>query len=178
LLLFDDILTNNQKINFQFYIFILYMKHKTNKKRSRRNKFNKRSKINQRSRRYSFSRRSRRSRKTRIQHGGNYNPEQIQQIINTIKANVNLSDITDEEITQFINKINPNAAIYANAEIIDGHRLHPLFNRLIEQIQHLGPSNNNTAVDNLQFIGDNLAAPASIVRANFTDGESESEPEH
>ena len=62
--------------------------HKTNKKRikiSRRNKRNK------------FSRKNKKSRRNKRQRGGNYNAKQIQEITDTIKANVNLSDITDEE---------------------------------------------------------------------------------
>jgi hypothetical protein len=138
--------------------------HKTNKKRgkiSRRNKRNKQGKRNK------FSRRSKR------QRGGNFNAEQIQQITDTIKANVNLSDITDEEITQFINKINPNAAIYANIGRLAHLRLSPMFFRLIEIIQHIQPNHGITSREWLQRLGDNIAL--SSANANFTDGESDPE---
>ena len=135
------------------------MKHKTNKKRSRRIK---RSKI---------SRRNKRSRRSKRQRGGNYNAEQIQQITDTIKANVNLRDITDEEITQFINKINPNAALYANIGRLAHLRLSPMFFRLIERIQHIQPNHGISGREWLQRLGDNIAFSGD--NANFTDGESD-----
>lgn len=138
------------------------MKHKTNKKRSRRNKRNKYSRRNKRNR---ISRRSKR------QRGGNYNAQQIQQITDTIKANVNLSDITDEEITEFINKINPNAATYANIGRLAHLRLHPMFFRLIEVIQHIQPNHGLTAREWLQQLGNTIALDAD--NANYTDGESD-----
>jgi len=140
------------------------MRYKTNKKMSKRNKRSRRNKQNK------INKLSRRSKR---QRGGNYNAEQIQQITDTIKANVNLSDITDEEITQFINKINPNAAIYANIGRLAHLRLSPMFFRLIEIIQHIQPNHGLTAREWLQRLGDNIAL--SSENANFTDGESDPE---
>ena len=137
-----------------------------NKKRSRRIKRSKFSQRNKRSRRNKFSRRSKR------QRGGNYNEEQIQQITDTIKANVNLRDVTDEEITQFINKINPNAARYANIHILGNHRLPPLFIRLIQTIQHIQPAHGMSARESLQLLGNSIAFSNN---ADFTDGESDPE---
>jgi hypothetical protein len=146
------------------------MSHKTNKKMSRRNKRsrrNKQNKINKQGKRNKFSRRNKR------QRGGNYNAEQIQEIIDTIKANANLNDITDEEITQFINKINPNAALYANIGRLAHLRLSPMFIRLIEVIQHIQPNHGVTAREWLQRLGDTIAFSSD--HANFTDGESDPE---
>jgi hypothetical protein len=84
-----------------------------------------------------------------------------------------LSDITDEEITQFINKINPNAAMYANIGRLAHLRLHPMFFRLIEIIQHIQPNHGITAREWLQRLGNNIAL--SSENANFTDGESDPE---
>ena len=143
------------------------MSHKTNKKRSRRHKFSKRNKYSRRIRKNKFNQRNKR------QRGGNYNAEQIQKIIATIKANVNLRDVTDEEITQFINNINPNAAIYANIGRLGNYRLHPMFGRLIELIQHMQAANGVSARDWLQSLGNNIAVSAA--NANYTDGESDPE---
>lgn len=146
------------------------MSNKTNKNITRRNKRNKYSRITKRNKQ---CKRNRISKTSKRQRGGNYNAEQIQEITDTIKANVNLRDITDEEITQFINKINPNAAKYANIARIGNLRLHPLFFRLIEIIQHIQPAHGVTAREWLQIIGNNIAF--QVDAANFTDGESDPE---
>ena len=136
------------------------MKNKTNKKRIRKIKKHKFSQRNKRSRRNKFSRRNKR------QRGGKYNAEQIQQIIDTIKANDNLRDITDEEITQFINKINPNAAIFANV-----HHRHSRFPHLLIMIENIAADINMSAIENLQELGDELEE--FIEAADNTDFESE-----
>jgi hypothetical protein len=127
------------------------MSHKTNKKRV---KFSKRNRRNKRSRRNKQSRRNIR------QRGGNYNAEQIQQITDTIKANNNLIDITDEEITQFINKINPNAAVFASV-----HHRHSRFPRLLDLIMDIETR------EELQEFGDEIKD--FIEAADNTDFESE-----
>jgi hypothetical protein len=132
------------------------MSHKTNKKRG------KLSKRNKRSRRSKRTRRNKQSRINRRQRGGNYNAEQIQQITDTIKANNNLIDITDEEITQFINKINPNAAIVANV-----YQGHSRFHHLLDAIQGI------VTREELQEFGDNIAD--FITGADNTDFESDPE---
>jgi len=124
------------------------MSHKTKKKRTRRNKRNK------------FSRRNKYSRRSKRQRGGNYNAEQIQQITNTIKANNNLIDITDEEIRQFINKINPNAAMFANV-----HHRHSRFPRLLDLIMDIETR------EGLQEFGDEIKD--FIEAADNTDFESD-----
>ncbi len=143
------------------------MKHKTNKKRVQRSRISRR---NKQSKKNKFTRKSRINKR---QRGGNFNEEQIQEITDTIKANVNLSDITDEEITQFINKINPNAALYANIGRLAHLRLSPMFFRLIELIQHIQPNHGVTAREWLQRLGDIIAS--DIQNANYTDGESDPE---
>jgi hypothetical protein len=127
------------------------MSQKTNKKIS---------KLSKRSRRSKRTRRNKKSRRNRRQRGGNYNAEQIQQITDTIKANNNLIDITDEEITQFINKINPNAAIVANV-----YQGHSRFHHLLDAIQGI------VTREELQEFGDNIAD--FITGADNTDFESE-----
>ena len=79
------------------------MGHKTNKKRSRRIK---RSKFSQRNKRSKFSRRRKR------QRGGDLNPEQTDQVIQTIR-DLNLN-ITEEEIQDFMKIIQQTSSLYCN----------------------------------------------------------------
>lgn len=125
------------------------MKNKTNKKRSRRIK---RYKFSKRNQKYKFSRRNKFSKRSKRQRGGNYNAEQIQQIRDTIRGNNNLIDITDEEITQFINKINPKASLFANVSRYYYHSKFPQFLSHImdietrEELQEFGDEIENVGV--------------------------------
>ncbi len=138
------------------------MNHKTNKKRGKLSKRNRRSKFSKTNQRSKRTRRNKQSRINKRQRGGNYNAEQIQQITDTIKANNNLIDITDEEITQFINKINPNAALLANV-----YQGHSRFHHLLDEIQGI------VTREELQEFGDIIAS--DIQNANYTDIESDPE---
>ena len=85
------------------------MGHKTNKKRSRRikrSKFSQRNKRSRRSRKQKFSRRRKR------QRGGDLNPEQTDQVIQTIR-DLNLN-ITEEEIQDFMKIIQQTSSLYCN----------------------------------------------------------------
>ncbi len=152
------------------------MSHKTNKKRTRRNKHSIRKRHSRRntySRRNSYSIRNdfiKRSRINRKNCGGKYNDEQIQQIIAAIKSNNVFIGITDEEITQFINNINPTSAVFANVRIVGEQRLHPRFPELIRALENFEPNLGQTGRASLQILGQNLSRSN---RADYSDVESD-----
>jgi hypothetical protein len=135
--------------------------YKTNKRSNKKIKrIKKTRKIIKKGRRNKFSR----SRRSKRQRGGNYNAQQIQQITDTIKANDNLRDITDEEISEFINKINPTSAIFANV-----HHLHSRFPHLLDMLMNIETH------EELQEFGDDMGN--FFEGADNTDFESEPEPD-